>query len=366
MKESILDVLIIGPFPNPITGNSIANKVAFEGLMSRPGIKVRKINTSTSFFDEKVGFFSIRKLFNSLKFNLQGYKIIQSNIVYITPGQSFLGILKYAILIFIAKLLKRKIILHVHGNYLWQEYQNLNPIKKYIAKFILSLADCGIVLSELLIPNLTPFINRKKIHIVHNFVEDYVINETKESINKKNLGSLRIIYLSNLMLEKGILDLLEALKVLEQEGISFEARIAGNIDNRSRHEIERHFKILNNVTYLGVVDGDAKRDMLLWGNVFVFPTYYKMEGQPLAILEAMATGNVILTSDHAGIPDIFSLNNGLFINTKNPKDIIQKIQTIMNNKEKFEKIMRYNHLYVSRNFRNNKFICSLEGIVKSV
>jgi len=37
-----------------------------------------------------------------------------------------------------------------------------------------------------------------------------------------------------------------------------------------------------------------------------------MEGQPISILEAMATGNIILTTNHAGIPDIFEMSVSLF------------------------------------------------------
>ena len=141
MKNSAIKILIIGPFPEPITGNSIANKVAYEGLSGKPGIKASKINTSTSFFDERVGFFSIQKLLNSIRFNLQAYKIISSDVVYITPGQSFLGIVKYAILIFAAKLLNRKLVLHIHGNYLRQEYQNINSFKKSITSDALMPSD---------------------------------------------------------------------------------------------------------------------------------------------------------------------------------------------------------------------------------
>ncbi len=364
MKSSTLKILIIGPFLSPLPGNSISNKVAYEGLSGKPGIKASKINTSTSFFDERVGFFSIQKLLNSIRFNLQVYKIISSDVVYITPGQSFLGIVKYAILIFATKLLNRKLVLHIHGNYLRQEYQNINSFKKSIAKFILGQADKGIVLSDLLIPNLTPFMPENKINIVHNFVEDFLFEDTQETINRKKLNKLRIIYLSNLMLEKGILEFLETLKNLERKGINYEAKIAGNMDTNTRDVIKKYFDEIKNFSYLGVVDGESKKEMLLWANVFVFPSFYKMEGQPIAILEAMATGNIVLTSNHAGIPDVFSLDNGLFIDPKNPSDIVRQIINILKHKEKFERIMRHNHQYARSNFRDKKFIDSLESILK--
>ena len=104
--------------------------------------------------------------------------------------------------------------------------------------------------------------------------------------------SLRIFYLSNLMKEKGIFCLLNALKNLEKNNIIYKAKIAGNIDQKYSKEILNLFTELKNAEYIGVVNGDDKKNLLKWGNVFVLPTFYKMEGQPISILEAMATGNV--------------------------------------------------------------------------
>ncbi|WP_406685333.1 glycosyltransferase family 4 protein [Seonamhaeicola sp. MEBiC1930] len=360
-------VLIIGPFPKPITGNSIANKVVFEGLNKKKGVKVRRINSSTSFFDEKVGVFSFKKAFNSLRFNFEGYKIFRSDIVYITPGQSFLGVLKYAFLIWFSKALRKKVVLHIHGNYLRDEYRSISRIKKRVARSILGIANKGIVLSESLTPNLTPFLKSENIEIVYNFVEDYLLEGlNKEVVKNKNLKKLRVIYLSNLMIEKGIIDLLEALKILEKDGVEFEAKLAGNIDINSRDRINEYLETLNNVSYIGVVDGDDKKRLLLWGNVFVFPSYYKMEGQPLSIIEAMATGNVILTTNHAGISDIFSSKNGLFVEPQNPTDIILKMKNVMKEKNKFEEIMRYNHQQSSTIYRSDLFINKIYKILKEV
>ena len=47
-------VLIIGPFPNPISGVSIANKVVEEILNADLNFIVEKINTSYPIFDEQI------------------------------------------------------------------------------------------------------------------------------------------------------------------------------------------------------------------------------------------------------------------------------------------------------------------------
>lgn len=51
--------------------------------------------------------------------------------------------------------------------------------------------------------------------------------------------------------------------------------------------------------------------------IFALPTRYPNEGQPISILEAMGNGMFIITTDHAGIPDVVDNNiNGLVLNSQ--------------------------------------------------
>ena len=54
-------VLIIGPFPDPISGVSIANKVVKELLSADSDFLVETINTSYPSFDEQIGKYKIIK-----------------------------------------------------------------------------------------------------------------------------------------------------------------------------------------------------------------------------------------------------------------------------------------------------------------
>ena len=131
-------------------------------------------------------------------------------------------------------------------------------------------------------------------------VQSLIISED-EVFKQKDLKAIRVIFLSNLIPEKGIYQLLEALDVLNSNNIPFQAKVAGHIPNGHQELIEKMNNI-KNLEYVGIVKDRAKIDLLSWGNVFCLPTYYSMEGQPISILEAMGFGNVIITTKHAGIP----------------------------------------------------------------
>jgi glycosyltransferase involved in cell wall biosynthesis len=354
-------VLIIGPFPNPISGVSIANKVVEEILNADVNFTVEKINTSYPIFDEQIGEFSIQKFFFYLRINSSFFKVLKNNIIYITPGQTFFGVLKYALFIVAASALRKELIIHVHGNYLGKEYQSLKGFKRVLFYFLVSRFTKGIVLSNSLKHNLTPFLEDKNIFSLPNFAQDYLYKEDKKFVKDE----LRIFYLSNLMKEKGIFCLLNALKNLEKNNIIYKAKIAGNIDQKYSKEILNLFTELKNAEYIGIVNGDDKKNLLEWGNVFVLPTFYKMEGQPISVLEAMATTNLVVTTNHAGISDVFQDKiNGYFVE-KNNKNSIEKILSYLAaNKSELKKIAEYNKTFFLNNFTVDIFKKNLLEIIK--
>ena len=354
-------VLIIGPFPDPISGVSIANKVVKELLSVDSDFLVETINTSYPSFDEQIGKFSIKKFLFYLSLNLSFFKIFKNNIVYITPGQTFFGVLKYSLFISITSLLKKELIIHVHGNYLGKEYQSLKGIKRVLFYFLVSRFTKGIVLSNSLKHNLTPFLEDKNIFSLPNFAQDYLYTKDKKFVKDE----LRIFYLSNLMKEKGIFCLLNALKNLEKNNIIYKAKIAGNIDQKYSKEILNLFTELKNTEYIGIVNGDDKKNLLEWGNVFVLPTFYKMEGQPISILEAMATTNLVVTTNHAGISDVFQDKiNGYFVEKNNENSIQKILSYLAANKSELKKIAEYNKTFFLNNFTVDIFKKNLLEIIK--
>ncbi|QOD59673.1 glycosyltransferase family 4 protein [Polaribacter haliotis] len=345
-------ILIIGPFPDPISGVSLANKVVKEELDKSSNFKTDIINTSYPIFQENIGTFTFHKLFFYLKLNVKALKVFRNDTIYITPGQTFFGILKYTVFIFLASLLNKELIIHVHGNYLGNQYQKLKGIKKKIFYFLISKFTKGIVLSSSLRDNLLPFLDESKIFVVYNFAEDYLYNNSLPSTYDK----LKIIYLSNLMEEKGILFLLDTLKELEKQEINYEAKIAGNIDESLKDLILEKINNLQNTSYEGVVYREEKKKLLEWSNIFALPTFYRMEGQPISILEALATQNVIIATNHAGIPDIIKTEiNGYIVEPKSSNSILEPLLFLNENKFKIKEIADANKKYFIDNFTVKNF-----------
>ena len=146
------------------------------------------------------------------------------------------------------------------------------------------------------------------------------------------------------------------MQILEVQKIKYSAKIAGNIDDSSLKEIQSKIKKLKHTSYIGIVDGQEKKELLDWGNIFVLPTYYKMEGQPISILEAMATKNVIITTQHAGIPDLIEENNnGFFIDPKGKGKLEDILIFLAKHQEEILRIAEFNRTHFLRNFTLRQF-----------
>ena len=155
---------------------------------------------------------------------------------------------------------------------------------------------------------------------------------TKSSLGK-NKQPLVIGCASRLLRDKGIPELIEAVKILEKN-YHIELQVAGDIFHKNPssctpQEIEEWSKI-SSVTFLGKVS-----DMVgFWQgcDVAILPSH--REGFPKALLEAAACGLPLLGSDVPGVREIVVDGvNGLLFAKGDCQDIARKIEKIYADQE---------------------------------
>jgi glycosyltransferase involved in cell wall biosynthesis len=360
-----MKVLLIGPLPDPITGNSLINSIIVNNFsFYYNNIKVDAIDFGAKKFTNKYGKFNLKKIFEYMNQYKFLYKIFFNDTIYMSVGHTFYGIVKYVPFILLSKIFGKQIVIHIHTDSLWLLYNKSSNLKKYILKKILGSADKGIVLSSILKRNLRPFLKETKIYTLANFVpDDFLEYDMEENLKRKFNGKIKILFLSNLLEDKGIIDFLKAMELLKAQNKEFEIHIAGDIPDEMQEKIQIYFEKFENILqYHGVVRDRKKLDLFLSCNVFVFPTL--REAQGVVLLEAMATFNIILSTNVGGIPDIFKKNiNGLSIKVNNPKDIAMKLTRIMDNPSLYLKMVRNNYLYIKSNYTEKQFFANLKKIL---
>lgn len=152
----------------------------------------------------------------------------------------------------------------------------------------------------------------KKILYLPNGVENnFNKNEFEHYISQKNFKNLNILFLSNMIKEKGYFDVLK----LASTNKTYHFHFAGAWKSRDEEKnffnyIEKH-NLKENVTYHGFVKGKQKKELFEKSHILCFPS--KNEAFPLTILEAFSYGLPVLTTSVGSIPYILDKKTGIMI-----------------------------------------------------
>ena len=127
-----------------------------------------------------------------------------------------------------------------------------------------------------------------------------------------------IISVGRLIQKKGFSDLIRACSLLKEHGKSFRCEIIGEgpIENDLRNEIAQH-GLQRCVMLAGTKPQSQLRGCLAAANVFVLPSVIDPEGGmdnlPTVIMEAMATGLPVVSTNIGGIPEMVIENETGFL-----------------------------------------------------
>lgn len=309
MKKKILFII---PLPPPIHGASIINKCIKNSTKINKKFETFYINSHTSKTFESLEKFNFYKIAQILKvLCLCFFKLLFKNpdIVFFNLSPLGWGLYKDCVLVFLIRLFKKKIIYHMHGKGIKNQVIKSN-FKKILFRYLLKNANL-ICLSKKLVNDINIVRDKSKLlTIINNFSEKSNIK------NKKISKSLTFVYLSNLIVSKGILIFLDAIKILQNKKKikSFEVKIIGKATDERFHTLIKNKTLsLQNINYLGPLYGSKKFIELNKSDILVFPTMYSKETYPLAILESMQMKLGIISTNEGAISEIIDHNQNGFI-----------------------------------------------------
>ena len=134
-----------------------------------------------------------------------------------------------------------------------------------------------------------------------------------------------ILAVGRLIAKKGFADLIRACGLILERGKSFQCEIIGEgpLENELRGQIER-LDLQNLVALSGAKPQREVRQRLAAANVFVLPSVVDPEGGmdnlPTVIMEAMATGLPVVSTNIGGIPEMVVENETGFL--LEPGDVV--------------------------------------------
>lgn len=342
-------VLMIGQFPPSITGESVCNEAVYK-ILKTEGLAVHKINSEVTDNPNNVGRLSWAKLVISLRLLTSCIRAAsKADLIYVTPGQSFLGILRFSPLFLYFSLFRKKTILHWHGYGILENARLLRFLRPLLANSYTT----NIFLTKDVITK-TQGIKLKKTCVLKNFTELPAFDPQLKA-EKKNIS---VLYLGSLMPEKGFLNFINVARKLVE--IDFHICGAGAAEHTNT---AIQAASLPNVHYHGTVTGNEKLFLLRSADVFVLQTYYKTEGVPLSILDAMSQSCAILTTIHNGIPETIG-DSAFYIEKDSENSLSDALLQINANRAQLRELQAKAYL-MSKQYSFDAFKSNLLSIVHS-
>lgn len=177
-------------------------------------------------------------------------------------------------------------------------------------------------------------LNKDKIPIICNGINT---QSYKPKLNYSVDGKFKILNIARFSEQKNHIGLLEAFRIFHSKYSNSILSIIGEGEKRGEiEEFIRKNKLADCVQLLGLKSEVA--NYLYETDIFVLASLY--EGIPMTILEAMAAGVPIVSTEVGGVPDILTDNkNALLVETK-PTGIANAFEKLYKNSVLREEIGR--------------------------
>lgn len=321
-KEKILFLLQVPP---PVHGAALRNLSLVQSQVLKDTFHIQLL--PLHFVDQisEIGNVSLKKFWRLAKFlfKLAGQLIFwRPRIIYFTISPIGNAFYRDVLIVLLITLFRIPIVYHLRGLGIRKAYQKV--INRWLYNFVFK-GNFIICLSNNHMQDIVG-ISCRQVKVVPNGIK---LEASPKPFRKRDVPEL--LFLSNYIKSKGVLDFLESLKILNQRGLNFKATLVGaawDVTNEELRDIARANEVEDKVIVNTPLFGERKFEAILNADIFVLPTYYELF--PGVVLEAMQCAKPIVSTLTGAIPEIIDDGtNGFLVPTHSPVDIADKVELLI-------------------------------------
>lgn len=170
-------------------------------------------------------------------------------------------------------------------------------------------------------------VSRDRVALIHGSGVDMTRFTPRQA--RANHGPLRILFAARLLRDKGLYELMEAVKILTDKGMELDVMIAGTGDVGNPASIPdkiiEQWRTEGLAIFLGHVSDMPS--LLAKSDVMVLPSY--REGFPKSLIEAAAVGLPIITTDVPGCREVVDHGlSGLLVPVRDAVSLSRAIELL--------------------------------------
>jgi len=358
-------ILLISAFSPPITGVTVASNTILSYLKDK-GYPLYVVDYAKGNLIS--GKFSLKQFFNII---IKGLQIIwmknKVGHIYLAISSTFWGNMRDIFFLFlIGKKKRMDTVLHLHTA-TFDKYLGMSPRwVKYIIRKMFGDAKAAIVVGETFINTFDGYISTERVKVVKNCAKNEIFIPQNLLIEKySHIKKVNILFLGNLIQQKGYELLLDSYMSFSKDAREKAIlNFAGEFpDYQRKTDFLNKIKCEIDILYHGPVQGREKIKLLWDSHIFCLPTYY-YEAQPISILEAYASGCIVLTSDRGGIRDIFKHGvNGYWTNSGDKTGLRNNLYSLILDIDKHKNFAFHNRQEAIEKYTEDRFDREVEEIL---
>ncbi len=226
-----------------------------------------------------------------------------------------------------------------------------------IEKFILKFFNFNLIISggDFFLPIYKKLSGSSRCTIIPHPLDlnkFHPISENELNINRRKLGidskAKVIVFIGRLIIEKGVMDLLRAFKIIVEREKDFILLLVGggNTMNQVKYFVE-----LNNleaqIKIFGVVPNAKVPFLLQVSDIFVLPSYNEVS--PITAIEAMACGIPVVGTLIPAFEELYNNKSVVLVPPKNPEALAEAIISLFKDRNRMKRLGKENLKIAEKN-----------------
>ncbi len=295
--------LVIGPTPPPLAGVEVMTETLLRGLRDR-GTPVVHIDTRDPRTNSNKGRLDLANVYLAIRHGLEvGLALLRRKpaVVYLPISQTSLGYFRDSVFMTLATWSGSSLVVHLHGAAFDRFYASAGRGMKWLLRWTLRRVDVAVVLGQSLKGIFGELVSPERAVVVPNGIDGTPYHQSARNLHRPPT----FLFMGTLIHWKGHRDVIEAMALVSREVPGARAVIAGSWISRKEEMLCRRMTLNlgleDQIEFPGVLSGAAKIEAFKEADAFLLPS--ADEGQPVAILEALAAGLPVISTPIGAIPE---------------------------------------------------------------
>jgi len=318
-------LVVIGPLPPPYHGVTVSTSLVLKNPSLSRQFAVEHVDTSDPRSLANVARWDAQNIILALR-SVQALlrrRPDSSTLVYLPLSQSAPGFFRDSLLIRVAAMRKAKVAAHLRGSEFRDFYARSPRLLRWWIRSSLARLDSIAVMGRSLRWVFEGLVPDERIVVVPNGTPEPAATEVQRNGRK-------VLFFSNLAPRKGVEESLEAARLVLEEEPSIDFLFVGSPrDEAFECKMRERAAEFDQIRILPAVDLEEKDRLLASASILLFPPV-EPEGHPRVVLEALAAGLPVVTTNRGAIAEtVIDGECGFVLEDPVPDQLAARLLTLL-------------------------------------